>query len=478
MRLNKRKREIFQFVYFEEKPSVEDEKAVKEAMTQLLADREEYDDVSDSTRIIGGFRNTTDMAAFLDRNSDTKFDTIYKEKSQLPAQFADTLMSLAVGEVYGPYRDGESFKVSKMMNKKANGSVKASHILLKHTELEGAGDDITRTKAEAKAEAERLLKEAKKDPTKFVELARDNSEGPSAPNGGDLGYFKEGRMVPKFNDFAFSNSVGTIGIVETDFGFHVVKIDDKRDIVQIATLDREIEPSEASINTLFTDATQFEMSSMSSENSFADLAKEKKYTVRPVNKIKATDENLPGLESQRSIVQWAFNDDTENGDIKRFDLNNGYAVVQLTKKYKEGLMSVEDASATVLPKIRNQRKAEQLMADNKGKSIADIAKANNISTSTASALNVKAPTLPGSGLEPAVVGAAFSMKQGETSELIEGNSGVFKIEVIKKIPAPTLDNYSTYAGSVKSGRESQVSTSVYNALKDGAEIEDNRAVFY
>ena len=141
-------------------------------------------------------------------------------------------------------------------------------------------------------------------------------------------------------------------------------------------------------------------------------------------------------------------------------------------------MSVEDASTTVLPKIRNQRKAEQLMSENKGKSIDDIAKANNVSISTASALTVKAPTLPGSGLEPAVVGAAFSMKQGETSELIEGNSGVFKFEVTKKIPAPTLDNYSTYAASVKSGRESQVSTSVFDALKEGAEIEDNRAVFY
>ena len=280
-------------------------------MTQLMADREEYDEALDSTRIVGGFRNSTDMAAFLDSNSDTKFDTIYKEKNQLPAQFADTLMSLAIGEIFGPYRDGESFKVSKMMNKKRNGSVKASHILLKHTELEGANDDVTRTKEEAKAEAERLLKEAQQNPTKFVELARDNSEGPSAPNGGDLGYFQEGRMVPKFNDFAFGNSVGTIGIVETDFGFHVVKIDDKRDVVQIATLDREIEPSETTINTLFTEATQFEMSSMSSEKSFSDLAKESKYTVRPVNKIKATDENLPGLASQRSIVQWAFNDDTK-----------------------------------------------------------------------------------------------------------------------------------------------------------------------
>ena len=57
----------------------------------------------------------------------------------------------------------------------------------------------------------------------FSQLARDNSDGPSAPNGGDLGYFQEGVMVPKFNDFAFSNNVGTIGLVETDFAFTLLK---------------------------------------------------------------------------------------------------------------------------------------------------------------------------------------------------------------------------------------------------------------
>uniref|UniRef100_UPI00359428C7 peptidylprolyl isomerase n=1 Tax=Pricia sp. TaxID=2268138 RepID=UPI00359428C7 len=359
-----------------------------------------------------------------------------------------------------------------------NGSVKASHILIGYEGAERANPEVSRTKEEAETEAKRLLREARKKDAKFVELARDNSDGPSAPNGGDLGYFQEGRMVPEFNDFAFQNPVGTIGMVETSFGFHIIKVDDKRDIVQIANLAREIEPSEGTINKLFTDATQFEMSSISSDKAFSDLAKESKYTVRPVNKIKATDENLPGLSSQRSMVQWAFSEDTKIGDIKRFDLNSGYAVAQLTKKYDEGLMSVEDASATVLPKIRKERKAAQIISANKGKSIEDIAKDNNVSTSTASALNVKSPTIPGSGSEPAVVGAAFAMKQGDTSDLIEGNTGIFKITVTKKIPAPKLDNYSTYASSVKATREAQVNSEVYNALKDASEIEDNRAAFY
>ena len=467
-----------QFVYFQEKASAADEKAVEDAIVKLMDDTVEYNAQTDQNDTIRGFRSTTDMLAFLDRNSDIKFDTIYKSKKELPAKFADTLMTLQVGEIYGPYRDGDYFKVSKMMDRKPNGSVKASHILIGYVGAERANPEVTRTKEEAEAEAKRLLREARKKDAKFVELARDNSDGPSAPNGGDLGYFQEGRMVPKFNDFAFGNKVGAIGMVETDFGFHVIKVDDKVDIVQVATLAREIEPSEETINTLFTDATKFEMESISSDKAFSDLAKESQYAVRPVNKIKATDENLPGLSAQRSIVKWAFQEDTNIGDIKRFDLASGYAVAQLTKTYDEGLMSVEDASPTVLPKIRKERKTTQIISANKGKSMDELAKDNNVSASTATALTVKSPTIPGSGSEPAVVGTAFAMQEGATSDLIEGNSGIFKLTVTKKTEGPKLDNYSTYATSVKTSRESKVNTAVYAALKESSEIEDKRANFY
>ncbi|WP_047247290.1 peptidylprolyl isomerase [Maribacter thermophilus] len=466
------------FVYFDEKPSEADELAIKKAITDLLDDTVEYNAQTDRNDTILGFRNTKDVAAFLDRNSDVKFDTIYKAKKNLPSSVADSLMNLKVGEFYGPYKDAGSYKISKMMGRKANGSVKASHILISYEGATRASADVKRTKEEAREEANRLLREAKKSDVVFAELARDNSDGPSAPNGGDLGYFQEGTMVPKFNDFAFGNPVGTIGMVETDFGFHVIKIDDKEDIVQIATLSREIIASEETTNKLFTDATKFEMETMENESAFSEIAEKSDYLVRPVNKIKALDENLPGLGAQRSIVQWAFNEDTEVGDIKRFNVNNGYAVVQVTGSYEEGLMSPEDASATVLPIIRKERKAAQIMAANKGKAMDAIASSNNVSVSTASALTVKSPTIPGAGSEPVVVGTACGMKEGETSDLIEGNTGVFMIQLTKRTEAPKLQNYSTYANTLKNNAANRVNIEVYNALKESSEIEDKRAVFY
>jgi peptidyl-prolyl cis-trans isomerase D len=418
------------------------------------------------------------MAAFLDRYSDTKYDTIFRAKNELPTQFADSLMGLQVGGLFGPYRDNGFYRISRMMAKKENGSVKASHILITYEGAERANPQITRSKEAAEARAGELLAEARKEGAVFAQLARENSDGPSGPRGGDLGYFQEGIMTQKFNDFAFDNPVGTIGLVETEFGYHIVKVDDKQDVVQLATFSRAIEPSDETINALFTEATTFEMAVSEDKSGYAGKAAEKEYQVRPVNQLKAMDENLPGLGAQRRIVQWAFNEETAVGDVRRFDLNNGYAIAQLTATHVEGLKSVEDASVQVLPRIRKEKKAAQIMAANQGKSLEDIASANGVVVSSASALNAKSPTIAGAGREPLVVGTAVTMEPGATSGLLEGETGVFKLEVTNKEQAPDMENYTPYANNLQTSLGARVNGEVYNALREKAEVVDNRAVFY
>ena len=91
---------------------------------------------------------------------------------------------------------------------------------------------------------------------------------------------------------------------------------------------------------------------------------------------------------------------------------------------------------------------------------------------------MKNPTLSGAGSEPKVVGVAFGLAEGQTSGLIDGNRGVFMVEVTKVNETTELDNYQAIANRLSTARLTAAQTKVYDALKETADIEDNRARFY
>ena len=100
----------------------------------------------------------------------------------------------------------------------------ASHILISYKGASRSDADITRSKEEAKAEAERIRELTLKDGNDFAVMAREHSDGPSSTKGGDLGKFKFEVMAKPFSEAAFALEVGAISeVVETDFGFHVIK---------------------------------------------------------------------------------------------------------------------------------------------------------------------------------------------------------------------------------------------------------------
>ena len=147
------------------------------------------------------------------------------------------------------------------------------------------------------------------DSNNFSTLALENSDGPSKTNGGDLGFFQEGVMTKAFNDFVFKNRVGRIGMVETEFGFHVIKITAKEDLVKVATLALRNIPSEKTSDSIFNIASKFEIE-LSSNGNIDEVAEKLKLEIKTQNNISRLDHDLPSLPNQRRLVQWLYNDDT------------------------------------------------------------------------------------------------------------------------------------------------------------------------
>ncbi len=469
-----------QYVFFKEEPSLADENELKKEVEALLNTRTEYNNASKATDTLPGFKTVTDYETFVNENSAMKFQDKFSFKKDLPAAVADTLYNTPVGGVYGPYKDGGYIKLSRVVaQKQLPDSVKASHILVSWKGLQ-TETDSTRTKEQAKVLADSILKVVKRSKSKFTELAaKYSADNSNKDKGGDLDYFTFGRMVPAFNDYAFEGKVGDIGVVETQFGYHIIDIKDqknKQKAVKIATIAQKIEVSEKTSNDVFKKTTKFEMTS--SKGNFAEVAAADKYEVKPVNKIKALDEFIPGLQSQRTIVQWAFDEERAIGSIKRFQVKDGFAVVQLTAKAKAGLMSVADARTNVEGIIRNEKKGAKIIAGFSGATIEEIAKSQKVTVKNAASLTLKNPTISGAGNEPKVVGTAFGLEKGKVSKPIQGEKGVYVIEVTGKTEAKKLDNYKSYANKATKEQINAVDSQVIKALKEAAEIEDSRAKFY
>jgi len=119
------------------------------------------------------------------------------------------------------------------------GSIRASHILIT-PDTKTPGVDPNQAKAQAKAKAEQLLKQIK-DGADFAALAKEHSSCPSKAKGGDLGFFSKGRMVKPFEDAAFALKVGQVSdVVETGFGYHIIKVTREAGIVPFEDAKQEV----------------------------------------------------------------------------------------------------------------------------------------------------------------------------------------------------------------------------------------------
>jgi peptidyl-prolyl cis-trans isomerase D len=468
-------REI-EYVLISDQPSKSDEAEVKAKIEGLLAGSIEYNKETGVNDTLPSFKNAINVVDFVAANSDVPYDSTYVTKQDLPQAHADALYNLPAGDIYGPYINGKYYCLSKAMGKKAGAKAKASHILISWEGTQIPNKKEKRTKEQAKAKADDLLEQAQANPGNFMMLALTNSDDSSAQQGGDLGYFGPNQMVKPFNDFVFANATGTIGLVETEFGYHIINVTDKQDAIRLATVAQKIDASEATTNEAYTKATKFEMDA--NEKDFAVVAKAQNLTVNPAIKVLAMDEAFGMVGNQRQIVKWAFESGTSVGDIKRFEVPNvGNVIARLKKVNEKGLMTVEEAKPMVEMTIKNKKKAEKITAKMSGASLEAIAKANKTSVQSVDGVTVENAMLPNLGMESKVVGTAFGTAVNKVSAPVEGFSGVFVVKTKAVTKAPKLPKYDDYIAKLKANA-AQFTGRILPALKEKADIKDNRADFY
>ena len=469
------------FVQFEEKPSELDEMEYMESINDLIEDRIEYDPNSQKDIIYSGFKNTKNNEDFINANSAIKFFNSFVFKSSFSPSIADKIYKLKKGEIYGPYSENGFIKATKLIDTKfLSDSAKVRHILIPYFGSLRSGPDVSRTKDDAKKTADSILRVLKLNRSKFNSLLSLSSDQVSNEKQGVIDFAYIDGFAPEFRDFSFENRVGSVDVVETDFGFHIIEIlsqGKKQKAVKVGNLAIQIEPSERTRDSIYNIASKFEIAV--NEDNFRDYSKENNIKINPVNNLGELDENIPMLGKERSIVRWAYEENTNQGDIKRFSLQNGgYVIAMLTSINENGMMSYEKSSITALPEVKKQKKAEKIIKSISSSNLEEIAAQNNVDIQTALSVNINNPVISGVGNEPSVVGYAMGLSKDITSVGIIGKTGVFYINVTEKRKASSLENYQNMINIISSTRSSTVRNKSYDALEEKADIEDFRSSFY
>jgi len=458
------------YIIFDVQPSTTDRSEARESAYKI------YDD----------FRNALDYITFVNSTSDERYDSTWHKKGTLPVLIDSVAFNSTPGTFIAPFEDGGAWYMARVMDMQARpDSMKAEHILVAYKGALRAAESITRTKEQAERTADSLFNIVKADKTKLQALAMMMSDDGSAKNNnGDLGWFADGSMIGPFNEAVRNGTIGDVVKVETPFGYHIVKVTGKKDPtpkVRVAIVKRNVVPSSKTYQDIYMQASTF-----AGENSTREKF-DKTVTDQGLNKRNATylremANSIPGIENPREIIRWAFTKGIEMGNVSPvFDVGGAYVVAVLTIVREKGTMPLEQMKENLKNFVLNEKKAETIKERLKGSStdIYQIARDFNSKVDTNLTLTFASRNLPGFGSEYQVIGEVFTMKEGDQSEPIQGNGGVFVVKLDRFYEPPSAPNYNQSRDQLAGAFRSRVTSNyMFTALQKKADIEDYRLTFY
>lgn len=459
------------YVVFNVAPTSADSVAIREDLSQL---KEEFIVADNDTN-------------FVQRNQGV-LNSNYLKAEQVSPVITDVLTTSSVGTVYGPYLESGSFNLVKLIDRKIiPDSVESRHILMRAQSQEelvtnmGKIDSI-KTALEEGGETWDAMNE------------KYNQDIAAKAQGGDLGYVAQDAMVKPFNDLIFFDAeIGELKTVITQFGIHLVEVTGKKfetneEGFRLAFINRNIVPSEETQKARFDDALTFlsEQDNLASMTQAADAASGLNIiTAGPVQENDFIVSALGTGQASRDMIRWAF--DAKPGDISseiyvytddQLYFDNKYVIAALKTIQKPGMPKLDEIRSDIEQLVMNQKKGELLAKQAVGKDLQNLAEEFDVSIDTALNLTFNTSFVPNLGDEPKLLGALVNLEQGEMTQPIVGNSGVFVARVVKKSIPSAITNYAQLRQQLSSSIRSQVGGQLMEAMRADAKIVDNRSVYY
>ncbi len=467
----------------------------------ILASQEDMDDVKkDMQRIALDFKAkaSTEDSAFVIAESDTRnFDMSFHTKGTLSPQIDTTMFKAEVAAIVGPYLENGTYKLAKLIATKASAdSAKVRHILIAY-QGSGASETVTRSKVQAKSMADSLVGLLKKGGkfVDFVEKLSDDNGKKMPPNkkageyymgkGGDYGWLNANSgFVEPFKNAGLDGKKGDLKVVESQFGYHIIEVLDTKGVqkkVQVATIEKKIEPSSKTMQAVFVKASEFAGKNNTNEL-FQKAVIDEKLNKRIAENVKENDKTIAGIESPRSLIKWAY--DNKKGTVSEpMEFGSKFVVASLTEVKEKGIAPLEIVKEDITTKVVKEKKAEMFTNEFKtalasNTTIDALATKMKLTVETAPGINFGSTAIPGSSNEPSVVGAVSVQKAKTISKPLSGKEGVFVVSVESLVAAPAQKDYKAQQTAQASQIQPRVDYEVYDALKENANIVEHLIKFY
>ena len=462
-------------VFFPAKPSATDDAIALKEINKL------YLEGVDNGNGLESFKNTPNDSMFVELNSDSQIKYSYVSDQEIPQEAQAFVKGASAGQFFGPYKSSDKYYVTKLESKAE--ATMPKHILISYVGTDVAKQDktITRTKEEAKKLADDIAAKVKANPMSFQEFLPESSDKGSAQQGGTLGWVlpENNQFVKPFGDWVKANPKGAVGVVETQFGYHIIVNENKIPVYKIANLAKDIKASKETENKVYTDANTFIQSVQGKGfNDFSNAAKKKGYNFQNPKAVKRFQGEISGLgtDKDEEILSWAFNKERKIGDVDIKTTGNGdYIVFYLNGKQEAGIADPESVREQIEPVVKNKLIAKKIIEKinaSKATSLDAVAKLF-ATTKQSDQVNLFTPSV-GGAMEPKVAGAAFGVKNGKTSLPVEGNTGVYVVARKNIVTNKQPGDVKQIMQSMQQQGSQMFGQSLMKSLQDNADIEDYR----
>lgn len=426
-----------------------------------------------------------ELTFFVNAESSRNYDSTYRKASEFGSPMDSALMTAGEGGFISPRVVGNEWMMAKVLSV-ANrpDSLRASTIYIFNDK---AGGNITRSDEQAKQLADSVMNVLKSGAMSFEDAVSKYSDDPQkSQNNGDMGWSLDGGYG-FINEDVVNTPEGGMFVKQhpQEVGYFLVKVTGKTTLhkkYRVAVIAREIAASEATSRNIYNEANKF----AGSNRTYAEMtaaAQKENLQVRNAM-VTAMQYGIGGVSNARSIVQWAYKEDTEAGTVadQIFEGDDMYIVAALKDVYKVGYASLDQVRPMIENQVRIEKKAELLKArleeaKNGGGNLSTIAAKMNVAIDTLDSVSFNDYYLGQYGMEPKVQAAIAASAANKLLGPIQGANGVYMISVNAKVDNPAA--VSTEA--IRQQKEQsfvQGLRGIQQVLEDNAKVEDNRIKFF